>query len=100
MREKADLKGAMIEFRTLGTLDLRRTHGPQLDSLLAQPKRIALLAYLCLASPHFRDSFSMKFRRSSDSVANYRNQSAMFDASRIAQARKKKRVCSPSRFSN
>ena len=42
----------MIEFRTLGTLDLRRMDGPELDSLLAQPKRIALLAYLCLASPH------------------------------------------------
>ncbi|HEX6627676.1 MAG TPA: protein kinase [Gemmatimonadaceae bacterium] len=49
----------MIEFRTLGTLDLRRTDGPELDSLLAQPKRIALLAYLCLATPrgfHRRDS--------------------------------------------
>ena len=42
----------MIEFRTLGTLELRRRDGPELDSLLAQPKRIALLAYLCLASPH------------------------------------------------
>lgn len=42
----------MIEFRTLGTLDLRRTNGPELDSLLAQPKRVALLAYLCLAGPH------------------------------------------------
>lgn len=42
----------MIQFRTLGALDLRRTDGPELDSLLAQPKRIALLAYLCLATPH------------------------------------------------
>lgn len=42
----------MIDFRTLGTLDLRRTNGPELSSLLAQPKRIALLAYLCLARPH------------------------------------------------
>jgi DNA-binding SARP family transcriptional activator len=42
----------MIEFRTLGALDLRRSDGPELDSLLAQPKRIALLAYLCLSNPH------------------------------------------------
>ena len=49
----------VIEFRTLGTLDLRRTDGPELHSLLAQPKRIALLAYLCVASPrgfHRRDT--------------------------------------------
>ncbi len=42
---------AVIEFRTLGTLDLRDTEGHQLHSLLAQPKRLALLAYLCVASP-------------------------------------------------
>jgi DNA-binding SARP family transcriptional activator/Tol biopolymer transport system component len=42
----------MIEFRTLGALDLRRADGPELDSLVAQPKRIGLLAYLCLARPH------------------------------------------------
>jgi DNA-binding SARP family transcriptional activator len=50
---------AVIEFRTLGTLDLRRTDGTELHSLLAQPKRVALLAYLCLASPrsfHRRDT--------------------------------------------
>jgi len=49
----------MIEFRTLGTLDLRRANGVEIDSLLAQPKRVALLAYLCLASPrgfHRRDT--------------------------------------------
>jgi serine/threonine protein kinase/DNA-binding SARP family transcriptional activator len=50
---------AVIEFRTLGTLDLRRTDGPELHSLLAQPKRVALLAYLCVANPrgfHRRDT--------------------------------------------
>ncbi|MGZ3485180.1 MAG: AfsR/SARP family transcriptional regulator, partial [Gemmatimonadaceae bacterium] len=50
---------AVIEFRTLGTLDLRRADGSELHSLLAQPKRIALLAYLCLAKPrgfHRRDT--------------------------------------------
>jgi DNA-binding SARP family transcriptional activator/Tol biopolymer transport system component len=61
--------GAMIEFRTLGTLDLRRRDGPELDSLLAQPKRIALLAYLCLATPrgfHRRDTILGLFWPDSD----------------------------------
>jgi DNA-binding SARP family transcriptional activator len=47
-----------IEFRTLGTLDLRTADGRELHSLLAQSKRIALLAYLCTAQPsgfHRRD---------------------------------------------
>jgi len=59
----------MIEFRTLGTLDLRRKDGPELDSLLAQPKRIALLAYLCLATPrgfHRRDTILGLFWPDSD----------------------------------
>lgn len=50
---------AVIEFRTLGTLDLRRADGLELHTLLAQPKRVALLAYLCMASPrgfHRRDT--------------------------------------------
>src|SRR5687768_18410290 len=49
---------ATIEFRTLGTLDVRRTDGTELHSLVAQPKRVALLAYLCVANPrgfHRRD---------------------------------------------
>ncbi len=49
----------MIEFRTLGTLDLRGADGRALHALLAQPKRIALLAYLCIARPrgfHHRDT--------------------------------------------
>ena len=59
----------MIEFRTLGTLDLRRRDGPELDSLVAQPKRIALLAYLGLASPpgfHRRDAILGLFWPNSD----------------------------------
>jgi serine/threonine-protein kinase len=51
----------MIEFRALGNLGLCRTSGQELHSLLAQPKRIALLAYLCLASPrgfHRRDTLA------------------------------------------
>lgn len=48
----------MIELRTLGTLDLRRRDGPELLSVLSQPKRAALLCYLALARPrgfHKRD---------------------------------------------
>jgi len=42
----------MIEFRTLGGLDLRASDGRQLEPLLAQPKPLALLAYLAVATPH------------------------------------------------
>src|ERR1700736_2707690 len=42
----------LIELRTLGTLDLHSVEGRELHSLLAQPKRVALLAYLCIAKPH------------------------------------------------
>ena len=50
---------SVIEFRTLGALDLRAADGRELHSLLAQPKRIALLVYLCIAEPlgyHRRDT--------------------------------------------
>ncbi len=60
---------AVIEFRTLGTLDLRRTGGSELHSLLAQPKRVALLAYLCVANPrgfHRRDTLLGLFWPESD----------------------------------
>jgi DNA-binding SARP family transcriptional activator/TolB-like protein len=50
----------MIEFRTLGTLDLRDTaEGRTLQSVLSQPKVTAVLAYLALARPrgfHHRDT--------------------------------------------
>lgn len=48
----------MIDFRVFGSLDLRRSDGHELRSVLAQPKRLALLAYLAVASPrgfHRRD---------------------------------------------
>lgn len=38
----------MIELRVLGTLDLKGTDGRAVHSILAQPKRLALLAYLAL----------------------------------------------------
>lgn len=59
----------MIEFRTFGTLDLRAADGRELHSLLAQPKRIALLAYLCIAEPrgyHRRDTLLGLFWPDSD----------------------------------
>jgi DNA-binding SARP family transcriptional activator/TolB-like protein/Flp pilus assembly protein TadD len=39
----------MVELRLLGALDLRRQGGEPLTAVLAQPKRLALLAYLALA---------------------------------------------------
>lgn len=42
----------MIELRTLGTLDLRRQGGAEFRAVLQQPKRLGLLAYLALATPH------------------------------------------------
>ncbi|HEY7895391.1 MAG TPA: BTAD domain-containing putative transcriptional regulator [Gemmatimonadaceae bacterium] len=41
----------MIRFRTLGGLDLRDENERQLLSILRQPKRLALLAYLAIAAP-------------------------------------------------
>ena len=50
----------MIELRTLGTLDVRDAgDGRALQSVLAQPKRAAFLAYLALSGPgrfHRRDT--------------------------------------------
>ena len=41
----------MITFSTLGALDLRDADGAAVESVLSQPKRLALLLYLALASP-------------------------------------------------
>ncbi len=54
----------MIRFHTLGTLDLRGFDGSELRSILQQPKRLGLLAYLCVATPqryHRRDSLLALF---------------------------------------
>lgn len=48
----------MLNFQTLGTIDLRRDGGERLDGLLQQPKRLALLSYLAahqLAGPVRRE---------------------------------------------
>lgn len=41
----------MIEFRVLGGVDLRGQDGGDLESILHQPKRLALFGYLAAASP-------------------------------------------------
>jgi len=48
----------MIELRALGSVDLRDGAGRDVQAVLAQPKRLALLAYLAVARPrgfHRRD---------------------------------------------
>jgi len=54
----------VVEFRILGALNLRGAGGHELRSVLAQPKRVALLAYLAVATPrrlHRRDSLVALF---------------------------------------
>ena len=54
----------MIRLRVLGALDIRGSEGQELRSVLAQPKRAALLAYLALATPrgpHQRDTLLALF---------------------------------------
>ncbi|MGH7509754.1 MAG: BTAD domain-containing putative transcriptional regulator [Gemmatimonadales bacterium] len=59
----------MIELRTLGALDLRGCDPQNVAALFSQPKRLALLAYLAIASPrgfHRRDSLLALFWPESD----------------------------------
>lgn len=59
----------MIQFRLLGGLGLTGPDGTTLRSVLAQPKRVALLAYLALARPrgfHRRDRLLALFWPESD----------------------------------
>ena len=54
----------MIRFRLLGTIDLRNADGQVLLPVLAQPKRLAVLAYLAAGSPaglHRRDTLVALF---------------------------------------
>jgi DNA-binding SARP family transcriptional activator len=41
----------MIRFHLFGGVDLRNASGTEIGSVLSQPKRTALLAYLAAASP-------------------------------------------------
>jgi len=43
--------GRAIELRVLGPLALRGSDGEELSAVLSQPRRVALLAYLALATP-------------------------------------------------
>ncbi len=59
----------MIRFRALGALGLTGPDGKELQSALAQPKRVALLAYLAMAAPgglHRRDKLLGIFWPDSD----------------------------------
>ena len=54
----------MIQFHILGVLDLRTADGQELRSVLQQPKRVGVLAYLAVAAPrrfHRRDSLLALF---------------------------------------
>jgi adenylate cyclase len=54
----------MIHLRTLGAMDLRGSERQELRGVLSQPKRVALLAYLALATPrgpHRRDTLLALF---------------------------------------
>src|SRR6266704_1434340 len=54
----------MVEFRLLGTLSLTTADGREAGSLLSQPRRLALLAYLAAATPrgpHRRDTLLALF---------------------------------------
>src|SRR5438067_6026675 len=56
--------GSMIRLRTLGSLQLQGPAGDELRSVLAQPRRVALLVYLALATPralHRRDQLLALF---------------------------------------
>jgi TolB-like protein/DNA-binding SARP family transcriptional activator len=73
----------MIRLRTLGALDLRDAEGQECRSLLAQPKRVALVVYLALASPrgpHRRDVLLALFwpELDSDHARNALSQSMHF----------------------
>lgn len=54
----------LIRFRTLGATDLRLATGEEVRGVLAQPKRLALLAYLAIEKPagfHRRDTLLALF---------------------------------------
>jgi DNA-binding SARP family transcriptional activator len=54
----------MLSLNLLGALELRDTHGREVDAVLRQPKRLALLVYLALARParfHRRDALLGRF---------------------------------------
>jgi serine/threonine-protein kinase len=54
----------MLQLRTLGAIDLRKSSGDVVRAVLAQPKRLALLVYLATAKPsgfHQKDTLRALF---------------------------------------
>jgi DNA-binding SARP family transcriptional activator len=49
--DRTPIDGPPLHFKTLGSVDLQRSDGTTLRSLLAQPKRLALLAYVAMEAP-------------------------------------------------
>ena len=73
----------MFRLRTLGVVDLRTTDGEEVRAVLAQPKRVALLAYLALATPRGwqrRDPMMALFwpERDAEHARNALNQAVFF----------------------
>ncbi len=73
----------MIRLRTLGAIDLRSSNAAEMRAILAQPRRVALLAYLALATPrgpHQRDALLALFwpERDEESARNALNQALHF----------------------
>jgi TolB-like protein/DNA-binding SARP family transcriptional activator/Flp pilus assembly protein TadD len=61
----------ILRLHTLGALDLQAPDGSELRSVLAQPRRVALLVYLALATPrgpHRRDRLLALFWADQDQV--------------------------------
>lgn len=73
----------MIQLRTLGAVDLRSAGGSELRAALAQPKRVALLVYVALATPRGpqrRDTLLALFwpEQDEDRARNALNQAVHF----------------------
>ena len=73
----------MIRLRTLGSIGLHSATGEQLDAVVAQPKRLALLVFLTLARPfgfHRRDRLLAMFwpERDETHARNSLNQAVRF----------------------
>jgi Tol biopolymer transport system component/DNA-binding SARP family transcriptional activator len=61
----------MLQFDLIGSIDLRRSDNEEIDQLLRQPKRLALLAYLATPFPgtwHRRDTLLAVFWPTLDSA--------------------------------
>src|SRR3989475_1533496 len=92
----------VVEFRILGALNLLGADGHELKSVLAQPKRVALLAYLAAATPrrlHRRDSllalFWPELDRSEEHTSELQSQSNLVCRLLLEKKKKNKNKQSP-----